>query len=86
MAHSLHCVLLGHKSKNNSRIVNFYLQSYWKWPVAVKSFKEHAKPKPGKYGDSKNLFDRFLDRHKGREVPVNKMVDSNYKTNDKNAR
>ena len=27
-----------------------------------------------------------MDQYKGREVPVNKMVDSNYKTNVKKAR
>ena len=31
--------------------------------------------------DIRNLSDSFLDPQKGREVPVNKMVDSNYKTN-----
>ena len=33
------------------------------------------------HSDIKNLYDSFLDPQKGRVVPVNKMVDSNYKTN-----
>ena len=38
------------------------------------------------HSDCKNLYNSFLDQYKGREVPVNKMVDSNYKTNVKKAR
>ena len=56
------------------------------WSVAVKSFKEHANGKSDIHRDYKNLFDRFLDQYKGREVPVNKMVDLNYKTNVKKTR
>ena len=33
------------------------------------------------YSDYKNLFYRLLDQYKGREVPVNKMIDSDYKRN-----
>ena len=63
--------------------VNFYLQPFRKWPVAVKSFKEHADANSGMHSVCKNLFNRFLDQYKGREVPVNKMVGSNYKRNAK---
>ena len=49
----------------------------------VGSFKSHASIKSVMQNDCKNLFDRFLDQYKGREVPVNKMVDSNYKANVK---
>lgn len=38
------------------------------------------------YGDCKNIFDRFLDLYRGKEVLVNEMVDSNYKANAKNVR
>ena len=45
-----------------------------------------ANTKSGMHSDCKYLFNRFLDQYKGREVPVNKMVDSYYKTNVKKAR
>ena len=35
---------------------------------------------------SKILYNSFLDQYEGRQVPVNQMVDSNYKTNVKKAR
>ena len=85
-AYCLHCVLFGHKSTSYSRIVNSYSQPFRKWPVSVKSFKEHANTNSGMHSDCKYLFNSFLDQYKGREVPVNKMVDSNYRTNVKNAR
>ena len=49
--------------------------------VAVRSFKEHANKKSGMHSGSKILYNSFLDQYKGREVPVNKMADSNYKKN-----
>ena len=66
-------------------MVNFYSNPFRKWPVAVKSFQEHANAKSGMHSDCKNFFNSFLDSIKGREVPVNKMVDSNCKTNVKKA-
>ena len=79
-SYCLHCVLFGHKSTSYSRMVNFYSQPFKMWSVAVKSFKEHANTKSGMHSNCKNLFNRFLDKYKGREVPINKMVDSNYRT------
>ena len=38
------------------------------------------------HSDCKRFYDSFLDQYKGGEVPVNKMVDLNYKTNAKKAR
>ena len=82
----LDCALLGHKSTSNSRIVNAFSQSYRKWPVIVKPLKEHENSKSGVHRDCKNFFNSVLDQHKGREVPVNAMVDSHYKANVKKAR
>ena len=59
-AYCLYCVLFGHISTSNSRMLNFYPQSFRMWPVAVKSFKEHANTKSGMHSDCKNLVDRFL--------------------------
>ena len=56
------------------------------WPDAVKSFKEHANTKSGMHSDCKNLYNSFVDQHKGREAPLNKMVNSNQKINVKKAR
>ena len=78
--------LFGRKSTSNLRMVTFYSQPIRKWPVTVKSFKEHANTKSGMHSDCKNLSNRFLDQCKGREIPVNKMVDSHYKTNIKKSR
>ena len=63
-----------------------YSQPFRKWPVAVRSFKKHANTKSRMHSDSKILYNNSLDQYKGREVPVNKMVESNYKTNVKKAR
>ena len=76
-AYYLYCVLFGHKSTNYSRKKNFYSQSCRMWPDAVKSFKEHANTKSGMHSDCKNLYNSFVDQHKGREAPLNKMVNSN---------
>ena len=38
------------------------------------------------HGDCKNIFDRFLDLYRDREVLGNEMVNSNYKANAKNVR
>ena len=43
----------------------------------IKSFKEHANTKSGMHSDCKNLYNSFVDQHKGREAPLNKMVNSN---------
>ena len=56
------------------------------WPVAIRYFKEHANTKSGMRSDSKILYNIFPDQYKGREVPVSKMIDSNYKTIVKKAR
>ena len=65
---------------------NFYFQPFRKWPVAVRSFKEQANTKSCMHSDSKIFYYSFLGLYKSREVPVNKMVDSNHKTNVKKAR
>ena len=65
---------------------NLYSQPFRKWPVAVRYFNKHANTKSGMHSDSKILYNSFPDQCKGREVPVNKMVDSNYKTIAKKAR
>ena len=67
-------------------MVNFYSHLFRKWPVAVKSFKEHVNTKSGMHSVLKNVFNRFLDHYKCREVPANKMVDSNYQKNVKKVR
>ena len=85
-AHCLYCVLFGHKSTSYSRMNNFYSQLFRKWPVAVRSFKEHANTKLGMHSESKILCNTFLDQYKDREVLVSKMIDSNYKTNFKKVR
>ena len=85
-AYCLYYVLFGQKSTSYSRMKNLYSQPSRKWPVAVKPFKEHANTKSGVHSDSKIHYYSFLDQYKGRELPVNKMVDSNYKTNVKRAR
>ena len=36
--------------------------------------------------DSEILYNSILDQYEGRQVPVNKMVDSNYKANVKKSR
>lgn len=41
------------------------------------------KRKVGYTWSFKNIFDRFLDLDRGREVSVNQMVDRNYKANAK---
>ena len=65
---------------------NLYSQPFRNWSVAVRSFKEHANTKSGMDSDSKIPYNSFLDQYKGREVPVNKMVHSYYKTNVKKPR
>ena len=65
---------------------NLYSQPFRNWSVAVRSFKEHANTKSGMDRDSKIPYNSFLDQYKGREVPVNKMVHSYYKTNVKKPR
>lgn len=85
-AYYMYRALLGRKSTSNLRMVTFYSQPIRKWPVTAKSFKEHANTNSSIHSDCKNLFNRFLDQCKGREIPVKKMVDSNYKTNIKKSR
>ena len=57
-------VLFGLKSTSYSRMKNFYLQPFRKWPVAVRSFKEHANTKSGVHSDSKILYYSFLGQYK----------------------
>ena len=45
--------------------------------------QKQANANSGMHNDCKNLFNKFQDQYKGRVVPVNKMVDSNYRTNVK---
>ena len=54
--------------------------------ACFRSFKEDANTKSGMCSHRKILYNSFLDQYEGRQVPVNKMVDSNYKTNVKKAR
>ena len=58
-AYCLYCVLFGLKSTSYSRMKNFYLQPFRKWPVAVRSFKEHANTKSGMHSDSKILYNNL---------------------------
>ena len=51
-----------------------------------RSFEEDANTKAGMFSHSKILYNSFLDQYEGRQVTVNKMVDSSYKTNVKKAR
>lgn len=76
------------ESAGNSKMASFYLKSYKKWPVAVKSFRVHVITKSDINSGSEHFFYRFLDKYKSREIvkkhSVNKIVESNCNTNLKN--
>ena len=54
-AYCFYCALFDHKSTSYSRMVNLYSQSFRKWSVTVKSFKEHTNTKSGMHLHCKNL-------------------------------